>query len=162
MSKAQNDVMQEKVQTEEVVHTTVAPEKIVRTMKVKPGIVTEHPQRVFEKKKTIFRMYQIIWYILAIIEVLLAFRVALKALGANEVSPFVSLIYTLSDIFAYPFLGILRTTVSGNSVFEWSTIIAAIVYALIAYGIVHLFQLVKPVTPREVSEVVDDTPTVIS
>lgn len=107
-------------------------------------------------------MYQIIWYILAVIEVLLGFRVALKALGANPLSPFVSMIYAISDIFAYPFLGILKTTVVDNSVFEWSTIIAAIVYALIAYGLVHLFQLVKPVSPREVSEAVDDSPTVIS
>mgnify|MGYP003450504969 CR=1 FL=1 len=152
--------MEERTETEEVVHTSVTPEKVVRTTKVIPSVQTEHPQRVFEKKKTIFRMYQIIWYILAIIEVLLAFRVALKALGANSISMFVSLIYTLSAPFAIPFLGIFPTSASGGMVFEWSTIIAAIVYALIAYGLVHLLQLVKPVTPREVSDAVDEPPTV--
>lgn len=155
-----DELMEEKIQTEEIVHTTVAPEKVIRTTKVTPGVVTEHPQRVFEKKKTIFRLYQVIWYILAVIEVLLAFRVALKALGANSISMFVSLIYALSAPFAIPFLGIFPTSASGSMVFEWSTIIAAIVYALIAYGLVHLLQLVKPVTPREVSEVVDEPPAV--
>lgn len=160
MSMCHDELMEEKIQTEEIVHTTVAPEKVVRTTKVTPGVVTEHPQRVFEKKKTIFRLYQVIWYILAVIEVLLAFRVAFKAMGANQASMFVDLIYALSAPFAIPFLGILPTTASGNSVFEWSTIIAAIVYVLIAYGIVHLLQLIKPVSPREVSEVVDESPSI--
>jgi hypothetical protein len=154
--------MDEKIETKEVTHIeTSTPESVVKTTtKVTPPIRMEHPQRVYDKKKTIFRMYQIIWYILAVIEVLLAFRVALKALGANPLSTFVNLIYTLSNPFALPFSGILGTNVSGGSVFEWSTIIAAIVYLLIAYGLVHLLQLVKPVTPREVSEAVDDPPRV--
>ena len=119
-------------------------------------VKTEHPQRVFEKKKAIFRTYQVIWYILAVIEVLLAFRVALKVFGANPFSGFTSLVYTLSDPLAFPFSGILQTSISGNSIFEWSTIIAAIVYALVAYGLVYLLQIMKPVTPTEVTQNVDN------
>jgi hypothetical protein len=148
--------MDETTQTQEV--TTVSqPTQVVKTSKtVTPPIRTEHPQRVFEKKKAIFRTYQVIWYILAVIEVLLGFRVVLKAFGANPFSGFTSLIYGLSEPLALPFNGILRTSVSGNSVFEWSTIIAAAVYALIAYGIAYLLQMVKPVTPSEVTENVDN------
>src|SRR5690349_6937588 len=112
-------------ETQEV--TTVSqPTQVVKTSKVvNPSIQTEHPQRVFEKKKAIFRTYQIIWYILAIIEILLGFRVALKAFAANPFSAFTNLVYTLSDPLAYPFSGILKTSVFGNSIFEWSSVIAA-------------------------------------
>ena len=139
--------MVENVQTET--------QEITTNRVVTPAVVTDPPQRTFEKKKAIFRTYQIIWYILAVIEVLLAFRFALKMFGANPLSGFTSLVYTLSAPLAYPFSGILPTSVFGNSIFEWSTAIAAIVYAIIAYGIVYLFQMVKPVTPTEVSQNVD-------
>jgi len=144
-------------QTQEV--TTVSrPTQVVKTTKavVTPAIKTEPPQRVYEKKKAIFRTYQVVWYILAVIEVLLGFRMTLKAFGANPFSAFTNMIYTVSTPFAYPFNGILPTYVSGNSIFEWSTLIAGIVYALVAYGIVYLLQIMKPVTPTEVAENVDN------
>lgn len=130
-----------------------APQVINTTKTVVPG---EHPVKVFKKKKTLFRTYQIIWYILVFIEVLLAFRVALKALGANPTSGFATLVYGISSPFSAPFNGLFGTTVTQQgSVFEWSTIIAAAVYALIAVGIVHIIHLAKPVTKAEVEEAVD-------
>lgn len=119
-------------------------------------MVTESPQRIYDAKKAIFRTYQIVWYILGVIEVLLTFRVVLKLLGANPFSGFTNFIYTLSDPFALPFAGILRITASSGMVLEWSTIIAMIVYAIVAYGIVSLLQLVKPTTPQEVEQTVDN------
>ena len=119
-------------------------------------VKTEPPQRVYKKKKAIFRSYQVIWYILAVIEILLGFRFVLKAFAANPFSGFTNLVYTVSNPLASPFSDILAPTVYGNSVFEWSTLIAAAVYAIIAYGIVYLLQIGKPVTPQEVSEEVDN------
>ena len=119
---------------------------------VTPG---EHPQKTYAKKKAIFRAYQVIWYILGVIEVLLFFRVILKALGANPGSGFANLIYSLSNPLALPFRGIFQTTVVEGSVFEYSTLIAGAVYAIVAYGLVQLFQLVKPTNPEEVQEKVD-------
>src|SRR5690349_85284 len=58
-----------------------------------PLVRTEHPQKVYETKKAIFRSWQVIWYILAIVEVILAFRMVFKAIGANPFSGFVTLIY---------------------------------------------------------------------
>ncbi len=134
-----------------------SPAKVVRKVsRVIPSPVqTEHPQKVFEKKKIIFRSYQIIWYILGIIEFLLVFRFILKMIGANPLSGFTDLIYTLSNPLALPFTGVVAPMVSGVSVFEWSTMIAGIVYLLLAYGIVQLFQFIKPVTPDEVNKEVD-------
>lgn len=150
--------MSEVVETQEV--TTVSksiPTQVVKTTKqVTPQVVTEHPQRVFQKKKAIFRTNQVIWYILGVIEFLLAFRMTLKALNANPLNAFTSLIYSLSNPLATPFRSIfgITATTQGNY-FEWSTIVAAIVYALVAFGIVELMQLVKPVSKEEVEQTVD-------
>lgn len=144
----------EEVTTEKV--TTVskeAPAQVVQTTKTvaTPPVQTEHPQKVYEKKKTIFRTYQIIWYILVVIEVLLIFRVALKMFGANTNSPFVSLVYVISDPLALPFSGVFGVMgITGTAYFEWSTLVAMIVYLLIAYGLVNLMQIYKPTTPQEV------------
>lgn len=150
------------VPTEETeVVTTVSkeqPQQVVHTMKrvVEPTVLTEHPQKAFEKKKTIFRFYQIIWYILTVLEIFLAFRMFFKAIGANPFSGFVTFIYAVTDPLVIPFLGILRTTVTGPNVIEWSTLIAAAVYALLAFGLVELFQFVKPVSQEEVETSVDE------
>jgi len=142
--------------TTEVVSTE--PEHVVKTTRrvvKQPAIKTEHPQTVYAKKKTIFRYYQLIWYIIGVIEVLLIFRFLLKMVGANSTTGFTYFIYTVSQPFAGPFLGVVSPSVSGTSVMEWSTIIAMLVYVVIAYGVIYLFQLVKPVTPEEVEETVD-------
>lgn len=144
---------QEDTTTEEV--TTVekeSPAQVVRrtTIQAEPQAKGASPQKVYEKKKTIFRFNQVIWYILVVIEVILGFRMTLKALGANSFSGFTSLIYTISDPLALPFRGILGTSVDKASVFEWSTVIAAIVYLCIAWGLVYLLDLVYPITPKDV------------
>ncbi len=84
----------------------------------------------------------IIYYVLGVIEVLLAFRFLFKLLGANQASGFVAFIYTLTGILTAPFKGIFSSFVtqglSARSVFEPSVIIAFIVYALAAWGLVRL------------------------
>ncbi len=124
-------------------------------------IVEEEPEttltsHAYEQKEAIFRVYQIIWYILALVEILLGFRFAFRAIGANPFTFSVNLIYTLTNPLTFPFTGIIRNYIYGTTILEWSTLIAAVVYALIAWGIVYLFQLVKPVTPEEVEEEVDN------
>lgn len=131
-----------------------APSKVIRTTRTNSTpIEGEHPQKIYERKKTIFRTYQIIWYVLGLIEVILVFRVVLRMLGANVGSPFVNLIYTLSAPFALPFAGIFKTMeITGQAYFEWSTIVAMVVYLILAYGIIHLLQIMKPTTPREIEQ----------
>jgi len=120
------------------------------THKTEPKAKGEAPQTVYEKKKTILRFNQIIWYILGFIETLLIFRMVLKALGANEFTGFTSLIYTVTAPLALPFKGILGVSATGNSILEWSTIIASIVYLCIAWGLVYLLEILYPITPRDI------------
>ena len=132
--------------------TTVsqAPSEPVTTV-VSNAVPNEHPVQTYEKKKVIFRAYQVVWYILGVVEVLLLFRVGLKVLAANSYSSFAQLIYSISDPLALPFYGLFRvSSTSQGSLFEWSTLVAMAVYALLAYGVVSLLKLVKPVTPQEV------------
>ena len=71
--------------------------------------------------------------------------------GANPDSIFVSLIYTVSGAFLAPFRGIFRSAVTNGietkAVLEPMTIIAMIVYALLAYGIVRLIEIYA--TPKD-------------
>lgn len=115
--------------------------------------------QTYGQQKTLFRAYQIIWYILVFIEIVLAFRFVLKILGANPDAGFTTFVYGLSSPFAGPFLSIFRASatpgVETTSFFEWSTLVAAIVYLVIAWGVIKIFKLGKPTDPREVVRSVD-------
>lgn len=97
---------------------------------------------------------RIVYYALDIIEVLLGFRFVLKAFGANTASPFVQFIYGASSPFALPFQGIFPDSSTGSAaVLEWSTLVAMVVYLLVAIGLVRLLRLIikggRPAPPEE-------------
>lgn len=98
-------------------------------------------------RETNLKMRKIVYFLFGILEAFLAFRLVFKLLGANPGSAFVSLIYDVSQVFLVPFSGIFRTAVNqgieAESVLEPTTIIALIVYALIAYGIVRLIEIFR-------------------
>lgn len=88
---------------------------------------------------------RVVWYITGVIIALLALRLVLQLLGANEGNPFVDLVYGLSGIFAAPFFGMFSYEPSyGVSYFEVSTFVAILIYALIGWGIARLFTLNRP------------------
>lgn len=87
----------------------------------------------------------LVYFLFGILEVLLAFRLVLKLLGASLSSSFVDFIYGITGIFISPFAGIFRSAVSQGietkSVLEPATLVALIVYAVIAWGIVELVRI---------------------
>jgi hypothetical protein len=89
----------------------------------------------------------LVYFLFGTLDVLLAFRFVLKLLGANAASGFVSFVYGLSSIFIMPFEGIFRRAVSDGietaSVLEPATIVAVIVYGLLAWGMVKLVRLLS-------------------
>lgn len=105
--------------------------------------------------KPLYRGTQIVWYILGLLEALLAFRFILKLLGANPSAGFSSFIYSVSYPFAAPFLAVFRVTKIEGSVFEWVTLLAMLVYWLIAWGIVRLFLMSKSVSTSEAAAKLD-------
>ncbi len=99
--------------------------------------------------KPLYRGTQIVWYVLGVIEVLLAFRFVLKLLGANPDAGFSAFIYGVTYLFAAPFLSVFRITHVAGSVMEWTTLLAMFVYWVLAYGIIKLFLMGKTVSTPE-------------
>lgn len=84
---------------------------------------------------------RVVWYLLGVIEALLGFRFLLRLFAANAAAPFVQFIYTMTEPLVAPFRGIFGTPAANGAVFEPATLIAMAVYALVAWGIVRLFEL---------------------
>jgi hypothetical protein len=79
------------------------------------------------------RTQQLIYWIFGLIEGLLAIRFVLKALGANPQAGFAEFIYGITNVFVAPFAGLFGTPQASGSILEWNTVVAMIVYALLAW-----------------------------
>ena len=90
----------------------------------------EREQRIFT-----FKITQLIWLFLGILEALIALRIGLKLIGANPASPIVALIYGVTYLFLFPFQGMVATPSAGNIVLELSSLFAMLIYALIAWAV---------------------------
>jgi len=83
------------------------------------------------------------YYLLSVLEVILALRFSFRLLGANQDNSFIQFLYNLSHVFVLPFKGIFNDQILGTgNVFELSTLIAMLVFALIAWGLVALSRVV--------------------
>ncbi|MDP2586672.1 MAG: YggT family protein [Candidatus Komeilibacteria bacterium] len=107
--------------------------------------------------KPLYRGTQIAWYLLGILEALLVFRFFLKMLGANPGAGFTNFIYDLTGPLVAPFFNVFGITqVTAGSIFEWTTLLAALVYWLIAWGIIKLLFISKPVSTPEAAAKLDE------
>jgi hypothetical protein len=104
--------------------------------------VTTETKRVATSSQTV---EYLVYFFFGLLEVLLAFRLVLKLTGASIYSAFVGLIYGLTGIFILPFEGIFHRGyapgVETTSVLEPSTLVAIVVYAVLAWGIVKLVRI---------------------
>lgn len=95
-----------------------------------------------EKPLWFIRSRNVIYYLLGFIEVLLGLRFFFMLLGANPRSGFTSFLYMITGVFISPFTGIFNPlTTAGlvsRSVFDPATIVAMLIYALVAWGLVRL------------------------
>jgi len=95
--------------------------------------VQQEPER--EQRIFTFKITQLIWLFLGILEALIALRIGLKLIGANPESPIVALIYGLTFLFLFPFEGMVATPSAGSMVLELSSLFAMVVYALMAWAV---------------------------
>lgn len=96
------------------------------------------------RANTRYWITRVIYFLLAVLEVIIALRFLFLLLGANQSNGFISFLYNLSYVFVGPFKGIFNDPSLGHtgvSVFEVSSIVAMLVYALIAWGIVSLVRI---------------------
>ncbi len=89
----------------------------------------------------------LVYFFFGMMEILLAFRLVFKLTGASILSAFVGLIYGLTGIVILPFEGIFRRGytqgIETTSVLEPSTLVALVVYAVLAWGIVKLLRILS-------------------
>ncbi len=114
------------------------------------------------RTKPLFRGTQVVWYLLGALEILLAFRFFLKLLGANPFAGFSAFVYGVSYIFVAPFLNVFSIVQIEGSVFEWTTLLAMFVYAVVAWGLIKLFIMSRSFSTPEAAEKLEkqekDTP----
>jgi len=84
------------------------------------------------------------WFVV-VLEITLVIRFFLKLITADPHNLFAGFLYALTDILLFPFAGIVRSPISP---FEWSTLIAMIVYWLIFWAI-RRFLLILISSPEE-------------
>ena len=82
-----------------------------------------------------FKATQLIWLLLTLLEAVLALRVVFKLIGVNAANPFATLLYGFTHFFVAPFASLTGAPSAGGMVLEISTIIAMIVYLLIAWAL---------------------------
>src|SRR4030065_1693724 len=102
---------------------------------------TEH-EAGREQRVATFKATQLIWLLLGLLEAALALRVIFKLVGVNEANSFATLLYSVTGFFLAPFASWAGSPAAGRMVLEVSTIIAMIVYLLIAWAlerIVYVF-----------------------
>jgi hypothetical protein len=114
---------------------------------------TLHEERLATHRiKPLYRTSQIVWYIIGILEALLALRFLLKLLGANPAAGFTQFIYGATWLFAGPFIYVFRVSQVQSNIVEWSTLLAMAVYFLVGWMIVKALVMAKPVSTEEADQ----------
>ncbi|HXK39684.1 MAG TPA: YggT family protein [Candidatus Paceibacterota bacterium] len=99
--------------------------------------------------KPLYRGTQIVWYVFSVVEALLLLRFFLKLIGANAGAGFTQFIYSVTYPLVAPFLFVVGSPAVNGNVFEWTTLLALFVYWLLAWGIVRLLAMGRPVSTTE-------------
>ena len=96
--------------------------------------ITRHEQGQ-EQRVFTFKATQLIWLLLGLLEAAIALRFVFKLIAVNADNLFASLLYFVTGIFVAPFASLTSAPALGNMVLEISTVIAMIVYLLIAWAL---------------------------
>jgi hypothetical protein len=122
----------------------------VRTTQREPG----QEQRIFT-----FKLTELVWLGLGILETLIALRIGLKLIAANPDSPIVALIYGFTYLFLFPFEGMTATPTADNGMMlEISSMFAMVIYGLIGWAIERIIWVIF-YRPRTNSVAVTQTST---
>lgn len=90
----------------------------------------------------LYRMQQGIWTVFALVEGLIGIRFILRLLGANPDAGFAQVIYGITAPLVAPFVGLFGTPRFEGSAFEFTSLVAIVVYALLGWVIVRIVLMV--------------------
>ena len=101
-------------------------------------------QRQPERERQIFsfKAIQVVWLLFGILMGMIALRIGLKLIGANPENLIVTMIYGFTDLFLFPFAGLVNSPTTGKIVFELSSLFAILIYGLIAWGLGKVIWLI--------------------
>lgn len=93
-------------------------------------------------RNTVAQLGQIIWFAVGFVEVVLALRILLKALGAGPTAGFTQLVLGFTNPLVMPFLGIFPN--AGIDVFEFepASLVAMLVYLLVGVGLAKIVRII--------------------
>ena len=111
----------------------------VREETVEDDAIVENSRQTANSEHGTIVLARVIYFIGGVIMSLIAIRILLSLLGANQANAFADLIYTLSYPFVAPFFGLFNYTMKyGVSRLEFESIIALIVWGLITMALARL------------------------
>lgn len=105
-------------------------------------VSTTHQVAGQEGRIATFKATQLIWLLIGILEVLLALRFVFKLIGVNAANTFATFLYGLTNLFTFPFASLTGAPAAGGMVFEFSTLIAMAVYALVGWALAQIVNVV--------------------
>ena len=95
-----------------------------------------------EYRESVYKVSQVIWLLFGGLEALLGIRVILMLIGANPVNWFTAFVYQLTQLFLWPFQNLIANPSFQNMTLEVTSIIAILVYALLAWVITRLIWVI--------------------
>lgn len=104
-----------------------------------------------DREVATFKVTSLIWLLVGILEAALGIRFVFKLIGVN-VNSFARFLYSVTGVFTKPFESLLGAPSVGNNVFEVTTLIAMVIYALIGWAIERIVWLIfyRPRGPKSV------------
>lgn len=115
-----------------------------------------------EQRTATIKATHVIWLLIGLLEGALALRVFFKLIAVNPGNPFAAFLYNVTGIFVAPFASLIGSPGIEGNVLEISSIIAMIVYFLLAWAAERIVYVLfyrerGPVTVRQ-STVEDHSP----
>jgi hypothetical protein len=120
-------------------------EKVDRNLEQHQNINLQEKKRgiaAANQNSSVARIVNIMFFVVGVLELLLAVRVILHLLGANPSNSFASFIDSLSYPFVALFANLLQNPMIGTGVLEITSIIAMFVWAIAAWLLGRLIWLV--------------------
>jgi YggT family protein len=125
-------------------------------MQTRREVIEEVPDDAYDRRvartdadQGMITAARVISFIGGFICTVLALRFLLALLGANRGNAIAAVIYDISRPFVAPFFGLFNYQQQFGVVrFEFETLIAILVYALITYGLVRLITIGRRPTAR--------------
>lgn len=111
------------------------------TRRVTRQVVTKVDSKLGETESAYSALYQFVYLLLGIVEGFLLIRFIFRMFGANPLSYFVKVVYSVSDFLMTPFYYIFPSVRVETGVIEWPVLVAVLIYGLLVWVVVRLIDI---------------------